>query len=194
MKKKLIAAALLVIGIAILSAGTIAYFTSSTTAHNVITSGGVSITLEEWADEECTTPYPAEAVPVMPGQSVTKVVTVKNTDADAFVRAQFSITVLDADGKPTNPANLTDAIVIEAGEGWEPGEDGWYYYSQPLAVGAVTAPLFSEVAFDGPNMTNEYQNCTVNVDVIAQAVQVANNGTSALEADGWPTVPAVPAE
>ena len=189
MKKKLIAAALLVIGIAILSAGTIAYFTSATTAHNVITSGGVDIVLEEWADEDCTTPYPAQAVPVMPGQSITKIVTVKNTDADAYVRAQFHITVLGADGDKINPENLPNldkAIVIECGADWEKGADGWYYYAEPLEVGQVTPALFSEVVFDGPNMTNEYQNCTVTVDVIAQAVQVANNGDSAQEAKGWP--------
>jgi len=35
-------------------------------------------------------------------------------------------------------------------------------------------------------MGNEYQNCTVSVDVSAQAVQVANNGADVLEAKGWP--------
>lgn len=189
MKKKLIAAALLVIGIAILSAGTIAYFTSQTTAHNVITSGGVDIVLEEWADEDCTLPYTDKAVPVMPGQSITKIVTVKNTDADAFVRAQFHISVFNADGEKIDPKelpNLSKAVVIECGADWEKGADGWYYYAEPLEVGQVTPALFSEVVFDGPNMTNEYQNCTVTVDVVAQAVQVANNGESALDAKGWP--------
>ena len=156
----------------------------------MITSGGVDITLEEWADEDCTTPYPTdEAVPVMPGESITKIVTVKNTDADAFVRAQFHITVLDADGDKISPdklPNLDKAIVIECGADWQKGADGWYYYAEPLKVGEVTPALFSEVAFDGPNMTNEYQNCTVTVDVIAQAVQAANNGDSAMDAKGWP--------
>ena len=35
-------------------------------------------------------------------------------------------------------------------------------------------------------MTDEYQNCTVEVVVYAQAVQVANNGDSATAAAGWP--------
>ena len=50
----------------------------------------------------------------------------------------------------------------------------------------MTKPLFTEVVFDGPNMTNEYQNCTVEVIVTAQAVQSANNGEAVLTADGWP--------
>jgi len=45
--------------------------------------------------------------------------------------------------------------------------------------------LFWEVVFSGVNMTNEYQNCTIEIDVDAQAVQTANNGSSVLEAAGW---------
>ena len=35
-------------------------------------------------------------------------------------------------------------------------------------------------------MGNEYQNAAATVDISAQAVQTANNGTSALTASGWP--------
>jgi len=35
-------------------------------------------------------------------------------------------------------------------------------------------------------MDNLYQGCKAEIDVFAQAVQVANNGASALEAAGWP--------
>ena len=35
-------------------------------------------------------------------------------------------------------------------------------------------------------MGNEYQNATATVDVYAQAVQTANNGKTALNAQGWP--------
>ena len=35
-------------------------------------------------------------------------------------------------------------------------------------------------------MGNEYQNAAATVDVAAQAVQTANNGGSAAEAQGWP--------
>ena len=96
MKKRLVIVALLVIGIAILSAGTIAYFTSQDTAHNVITSGGVKITLDEWMDEVGGTPYPAKPVEVMPGTSVTKIVTVKNQDADAWKFGYRMVGIADA--------------------------------------------------------------------------------------------------
>lgn len=185
MKKRLVIVALLVIGIAILSAGTIAYFTSEDTAHNVITSGGVKIALEEWADEDCTVPYPDEPVEVMPGTSVTKIVTVKNQDADAWVRARFDVIIRNKDGQEVKPENHEDAVQILCSTKWTQDGD-WYYYGDALGADEITDPLFSEVVFDGASMTNDYQNCTVEVIVYAQAVQVANNGESALTAAGWP--------
>ena len=47
MKKKILLLASAVICLAILATGTLAYFTSSKTAHNVITSGGITIEIEE---------------------------------------------------------------------------------------------------------------------------------------------------
>ena len=46
--------------------------------------------------------------------------------------------------------------------------------------------LFEQVSFVGTKMGNEYQLCTVVIDVTVQAVQMANNGESVLEAIGWP--------
>ena len=65
-------------------------------------------------------------------------------------------------------------------------KDGWWYYGAAVNTNEATLPLMTAVEFDGPNMTNEYQNCTVLIDVTAQAVQTANNGTSAIDALGWP--------
>lgn len=57
MKRKLLILSVLAICIATLAAGTLAYFTSEGKAHNVITTGGVEITVQEWADEEKTKPF-----------------------------------------------------------------------------------------------------------------------------------------
>ena len=185
MKKRLVIVALLVIGIAILSAGTIAYFTSQDTAHNVITSGGVKITLDEWMDEVGGTPYPAKPVEVMPGTSVTKIVTVKNQDADAWVRARFDVIIRNKDGQEVKPENHEEAVQIACSSKWI-SEGDWYYYADALSAEEITEPLFSEVVFDGASMTNDYQNCTVEVIVYAQAVQSANNGDTPTTAAGWP--------
>ena len=64
--------------------------------------------------------------------------------------------------------------------------DGWWYCINAVKNGKATEALMTKVVFDGPNMTNEYQNCTVEIHVNAQAVQSANNKTTVLEAKGWP--------
>ena len=70
-------------------------------------------------------------------------------------------------------------------EKWTEGEDGYWYYNKALESGETTAPLFDTVEF-ALKMGNEYQESTCVIDVTAQAVQTANNGSSALEAAGWP--------
>ena len=52
-----------------------------------------------------------------------------------------------------------------------------------------TEELMTKVSFSGPGMTNEYQGCTIEVTITAQAVQADNNKTTVLEALGWPVDP-----
>lgn len=194
MKKKILVVAALIVCIAILAAGTLAYYTSRTTAHNVITTGAVSIDVVEWQQEgDKLIPYPKdEPLGAMPGSTVSKIVTVQNNKAEAFVRARFEIIVTDAGGNVMDLSQAELARVISvtmpSGSGWQQkaGDTQWWYYVEPVATGEATEALFTEVVFDGPNMTNEYQNCTVAVVVYAQGVQTANNGRTALEAAGWP--------
>jgi len=191
MKKKILTVAAIAICLAVLASGTLAYFTHEDQVHNVITSDVVDIAIEEWQDEVGGTPYPDERIEVMPGTTVSKIVTVKNNEAKSWIRARFEIVFTDANGDRMNlsPETLASIVTVAVnGEHWQQktGEMNWWYYSDSVATGVATEPLFTEVVFDGPNMTNEYQNCTVEINVYAQAVQTANNGTSALDAAGWP--------
>jgi len=190
-KKKILTVAAIVICLAVLASGTLAYFTADVQIHNVITSNGVSIEIEEWQDEVGGTPYPKEPIKVMPGVTVDKIVTVKNKEAESYIRARFEVIIKNANGEKMNllPETLAGIVTVAVnGNHWNQknGEMNWWYYTDAADPGAVTEPLFTEVEFNGPNMTNEYQNCTVEVIVYAQAVQSANNGSSALEAAGWP--------
>ena len=91
MKKKLLILSLAAICLAITAIGTLAYFTSEGTAHNVITTGGVEIAVQEWADEEKTKPF-ENLSGVMPNTTVTKIAEVKNTGAsDAWIRVSSRI-------------------------------------------------------------------------------------------------------
>ena len=181
MKRKLLILSVLVICIATLAAGTLAYFTSEGTAHNVITTGGVEIAVQEWADEGRQMPF-EDLTGIMPGMTVTKIAEIRNTGAsEALVRVKVETGItLSGEGTPdTSPVelNLNTADWTEQG--------GYYYYTQALKPGEVTAPVFTAVTFK-PDMGNEYQNATATVDVFAQAVQTANNGTTVLDAQGWP--------
>lgn len=190
MKKKLLLLPAVAICAAILASGTLAYFTAEDEVHNVITSGAVDIQIEEWQDE-IGNPYPEDKIEVMPGVTVSKIATIKNLEAEAYIRAKFEVVITRADDSvmQISPETLASIITLTMnGEDWlcKDGDDEWWYYNAPVKTGESTEAFFTEVAFDGPNMTNEYQNCTVDVIVTAQGVQTANNGSSALEAAGWP--------
>ena len=189
MKKKILLLAAVAICTATLASGTLAYFTSEDQVHNVITTNSVDIEIEEWQDE-IGNPYPDDPIDVMPGVTVSKIATIKNLDAEAYIRAKFEVVITREDDSvmELSPETLASIITLTMnGEDWlrKDGDDEWWYYHAPIAAGASTEAFFTEVVLDGPNMTNEYQNCTVDVIVTAQGVQTANNGASAIEAAGW---------
>ena len=190
MKKKLLLLAVMVICAAILAPGSLAYFTAEDTAHNVITTKSVDIQIEEWQNQ-IGNPYPCEPISVMPGTTVSKIVTVKNMEASSYIRAKFEIIITRKDGSVMELSSEALEKVISLtmnGEDWlrKEGDSEWWYYNAPVAGGASTDAFFTEVVFDGMNMTNEYQNCNAQIDVKAQAVQTANNGATVMEAAGWP--------
>ena len=189
MKKKVLYIAIVVICLALITGGTYAYFTTSDTARNVITSGGIEVkVVEQQLVNGTLQPYPSQPIPVMPATTVSKIVSVQSTKQAAWVRMNYTLTVYDADGKKMDiPADeLAKVIVIASDTANWTLKDGWWYYNTAVKGGETTKPLFEEVEFSGPHMDNKYQLCTVVIDVTAQAVQQANNGVTVWEALGWP--------
>lgn len=186
MKQKLIILSLAAICLASAALGTLAYFTSNARAHNVITTGKVDIKVtEQTIKDGVLRDYPEESISgVMPKQSVSKIVKVQNVGlADAWVRLTAEINVTSADGE-----SLSDKyITIKPNSSWKPsgksGDNHWYY-TKPLEKDSFTDDFIDCVYFSG-DMGNEYANCTVNVDINAQGVQKANNGTDVFQAEGW---------
>ena len=196
MKKRLLALAVLMICLSLISLGTLAYFNAEDTAHNVISSGSVKIELVEKTKGEdgTTVDFPADGLKnVMPGTAASKIVTVKNTgDAAAYVRVRVGSAIYAAGETESLPLTITvgeetvDVLTMDYNtENWTKGEDGFWYYNKALKVGESTEALFETVTFH-KLMGNAYQNSKATVDVAAQATQVANNGSSAVEAKGWP--------
>ena len=178
-KSKLVTIAILLILLSIAGTGTLAYFNDSITVHNEITTGNIDITIDS---------VTTSSLAVMPGMSVEHpiVVTNKNTSSDAWVRVKITKKIVKADNN-----NGDDALIImqyndqnNFNTNWT-YQDGYYYYKTPLAANNTTVPLFDKIVFS-PTMGNEYQNSTATVTINVQAVQTAHNGSTVLEAKGWP--------
>ena len=210
MKKKILALAAIAICGSVAAGGTLAYFNAKVTAHNVITSGEVQIELvEKMSNGAELVPFPENGISgAMPGTSVSKIVSVKNTgESEAWVRvgvdAQINknpmisavnellpLQVADENGNMIDVISYefvnTDKWIHDTDE--ETGVD-YYYYVEPVAGGEETATLFESVKF-AKEMGNEYQNCRISIDVAANAVQTANNpipdGGDVTDIQGWP--------
>lgn len=188
MRKRIFALAVVMICLSILASTTIAYFTDIGTARNVITTGGIEIeVVEQQQIGDNLQPYENPKIPVMPGTEISKIVSVLCVQQKAWIRANYVITVFDADNQVMEiPADeLARIILISPDTNTWTQVDGWWYYNTAVETGATTKPLFEKVAFSGIDMDNRYQNCTVIIDIQAQAVQADNNGESVWEALGW---------
>ena len=190
MKKKLTTIALIIICLALVSGGTLAYYTSSSTARNVITSGGIKVEIvEQQIVNGKPESYPDdEAIMIMPGTSVSKIVSVQSLQQPAWIRMSYTLTVKDANKNTMelSAEQLAAIISINTDSTSWTLKDGWYYYNAALGGGEISKPLFTTVSFSGPNMGNEYQKATLYIDVKAEAIQQANNGSTAAEVY-WPT-------
>ena len=185
-QKCLALAALMCLCLALLTAGSSAYFTSVGTARNTVTAGNIRIELVETAIPPTGgAPVPfTDPVGVMPGTSVSKRVQVKNTgDQSAYIRVGYTLSALSSSGAvlELEPAMVS---VDENTSAWT-RQGAYCYYNSPLAPGETTQPVFTSVSFS-PDMGNAYQDMKLVVTVNAAATQTANNGASALTAAGWP--------
>ena len=106
-KKKVLAVLLVVLCLSILGDATAAYFTAKDTAHNVITTGNVDIEVVEKQEKDgVLVDYPVQPIEgVMPGATVSKIVTVKNAGAgEAWVRVQLDRSFTPVPRRPRGAA------------------------------------------------------------------------------------------
>ena len=194
-RKKIASLAMVIALFAIAAAGTLAYYNDSVVAHNIITSSAVDITLNDLTEQSgVLVDFPEGGISgVMPSATISKVVSVTNEAADAWVRIRLEERIVSreggalplvlGDGTPAYTLNFTDT------DSWHHGTDGHRYYTMPVGYRETTEVLFDGVTFS-PKLGNDYQGCTVYIDVIAEAVQFANNplpDSGRLEdIPGWP--------
>ena len=195
MKKKILVLALAAVFVSLLALGSAAYFTVEGRATNIITTGKVDMALHEMqlvpgADGQLVEDeYPDQPITgVMPGRTVSKIPYVVGQEGTQpfYTRVKVSVNVTSAEKEPLDARYIT----LNYDEThWEQGDDDWWYYKGEIGPGHRAA-LFTQVAFD-PAMDNTYQNCSVQIDVSAQAVQVKNNP---VPADGYTAITGWPQE
>ncbi len=179
MKKKLSIVFGIIAILAIISVGTLAYFTSEQNAENVISAGNIKLEIhEKTASGE---DFPKEGIIVMPGDTVSKIVTVENTgDHPLYLRVKLT------EGVSDEALTTDDCLDININRSCWLEKDGYYYYYRALQSGETTEQLFSEVYFDLYNIDNKYLGKHFTLNVAASAVQSENNGSDVLNAIGWP--------
>lgn len=183
---------LLIIGLSLLAVamvgGTSAFFVTSDRAHNVITTSGVAIELIEDTNQTGVDGRPIPFTNIEdahPGDSYSKIPQVKNVDeGEVWVRIKVGRGAkLDNGDEITISDNSISANYNT--RNWLNGGDGYYYYYRALKAGETTEPLFTEVTLAN-ELSNTYNGATFSLDLQAEAVQVANNGSSVYDAEGWP--------
>ncbi|MBQ3195305.1 MAG: hypothetical protein IJB65_02450 [Clostridia bacterium] len=187
-KRRILSLSIIILMLSVLSYGTYAFFTSDDIATNVITTGSIDIKLVEQSDDGSGILRPFENVMgVMPGEEVSKIVSITNTGNNtAWVRIKLDKSLSYADGEAVeSPHTLLELDYNTADWTYV---NGFWYYLQPLQAGASTAPLFTAVRFSGTGMGNEFQNSVAVIGVLAQATQYNNNGTTVYDAMGWSVV------
>ncbi len=164
--KKIISLVLVLVLALTAIGGTLAYFTDTDNANNTFTVGNVDIDLTEPKWDEAGN---GEAKEAYPGEPLAKDPTVTNVGINpCFVR--ISVEGLDCLGEEGMITYRTDYENGKLGDNWVLHTDGYYYYTQILAPGAVTDALFDQIVMP-TTLTNGNAIDEFNIKVLAEAVQ-----------------------
>lgn len=181
-KSRLAVISLVAIVLTLITQSTLAFYTVVGKATNVVTSGNIRLMIHETTDQG--TPFPEEGVYIIPGDVVSKVVTVENTCEHPFylrVKLVYGVNSQELSAQDCFKLNInTENWVLH---------DGWYYYTGVLQPGEETPEVFSHVEIVGSQVDNSYIGKTLSLTVLAQAVQSENNpiqNNDTTTAKGWP--------
>ena len=109
---------------------------------------------------------------ITPGDKLSRIVRIKNAGKeDAFVRVKVpNVEMLTLSGG-------NDAMWTRDGD--------FYYYNETLKSGETSEALFTEVSMAASVVSN-LAGASIPLKIEAQGTQAANNGSTALDAKGWP--------
>ena len=181
-KLKIATAALIAIVLTFFVQSTVAYYTTVGVATNVVTSGNIRLKIHETTD--AGTEFPEEGVYVMPGDVVSKRVTVENDCEHPFYLRVKILYGIDSQELPSEECFKLNVNTKD----WQL-HDGWYYYVGALEPGQTTPYVFSQVEIVGSQVDTSYLGKVLTLTVDAQAVQSENNPITdgkVYTASGWP--------
>lgn len=174
MKKKLVlslAAAAMIGTLAV--GGTLAWFTDTEKATNVVTTGHVDISIMEKDSEDGEYEVQDSQGLELDGKYVS------NATVDKFVKVQNNEGSNKAWIRVTVelPEKMEGAELILDSNKWE-SVDGYYYYADPVEVGAMTEALITGVKLPnwGNEMTDQGLDDGLSIIVNAEAVQWDDRG------------------
>jgi len=179
-KAKLLLIALAAILVTVLTQPTLAYYTTIGKATNVVTSGGIELKIHEKTADGSD--FPAEGVYIIPGDIVSKQVSVENV-----CEHPFYLRVKLISGSTNVALSAEDCLKMDIDTANWTYLDGYYYYNQILHPGEITPPLFTQVEIVGSKVDQTHIGSTLSLTVNAYAVQSENNPADhPWDASGWP--------
>lgn len=179
-RSRLLMIALAAILLTILTQPSLAFYTTIGKATNVVTSGNISLEIHEQTADGSE--FPTEGVYVIPGDIVSKQVSVENV-----CNHPFYLRVKLVRGTTNETISLEEAMKLDLNTTDWTYQDGYYYYNAVLEPGQETVPLFTQVQIVGSQVDQSHVAATLSLTVNAYAVQSENNpAAQPWEAAGWP--------
>lgn len=179
-KSRLLLIALAAILVTVLTQPTLAFYSVIGTATNVVTSGNIQLKIHEKtaSDED----FPAEGIYIIPGDIVSKQVSVENVCAHPFY-----LRVKLISGSTHETLSADDCLKLDINTQKWTFKDGFYYYNEILQPGETTPTLFNQVEVVGSHVDRTHIGSTLSLTVNAYAVQSENNPAEhPWNASGWP--------
>ena len=164
----------------VISNTTLAYYTVVDTATNVVTSGEIKLKIHEKTADGSD--FPEEGVYIIPGDIVSKQVSIENVCAHPFYLRVKLVS------SSTNAAlSAEDCLKMDINTAHWTFLDGYYYYNEILQPGQFTPALFTQVEIVGSKVDQTHVGSTLSLTVNAYAVQSENNPAEfPWHANGWP--------
>ncbi len=179
-RSRLLLIALAAILATVLTQPTLAFYTTVGQATNVVTSGDIQLMIHEKTADGSD--FPAEGVYVIPGDIVSKQVTVENVCGHPFY-----LRVKLVSGATNDTLSPEDCFKLNINTANWTYADGYYYYNVILQPGETTPALFTQVEIVGSKVDQTHIGSTLSLTVSAYAVQSENNPAAhPWDASGWP--------